>query len=154
MRVQIKPVRAKTISGFTLAEVVVSVVILAVVIQGAIVGYVMTSRRAEWSARSLAAQSVAAQGAEQARSAKWDTQIWPQSVGPGKSDELGVTNYEQTVVLDIPMNGPAIVATNYVRVTQISDDPPLRQIQSDCVWPFVGQRWFTNTVISMRAPDQ
>ena len=45
-------------------------------------------------------------------------------------------------------------ATNYTTVSDISVDPPLRMIQVDCVWRFMGGRLFTNTVITYRAPDQ
>jgi len=152
------PVRSKKFrksqGGFTLVEVIVSVVILGMVIEGVLLGYVMTSRRAEWSARSFAAQSVASQGAEQARSAKWDTQAWPKTVGPGGADELGITNYTQEITLDLPMNGKPVMATNYVRITTASIDPPVRQIRSECVWPYLNRGPFTNTVILLRAPDQ
>ena len=141
-------------SGFTLVEVVISGAILALVIQGVILGYVRISRQAVWSDHSLAAQALASQGAEQARAAKWDRQAWPQGVGPGMSDELGVTNYTQINVLDVPNHGKPVLVTNYISITQVSDNPPLRQIRSDCVWSFLGRGWFTNTVITLRAPDQ
>lgn len=150
MLVQSKNFSEKTraAAGFTLVEVVISVAILALVIQGVILGYAMSSRHADWSARSLAAQSVASEGAEQARAAKWDTQDLK------TGDELGITNYARPgVTLDIPMKGSAIIVTNYVSVTAFASDPPVRQIRSDCVWPHLG-RWFTNTVILLRAPDQ
>ena len=65
--------------GFTLAEVVISLAIVAMVMGGVLYGYVMTATRAEWSAYSQAAHSVAMQGIEQARAAKWDTA----SLAPG-----------------------------------------------------------------------
>jgi len=103
----------KTVSGFTLAEVVISVVILAVVIQGVILGYVKLAAQADWSAHSLAAQSLASQGAEQARCARWDPQMWPQGVGPGQSDELGITDYAQvsTRFRPTPSRAAATAAT-------------------------------------------
>ena len=147
--------KAKPVSGFTLAEVVVSVAILALVMQGVVLGYVQSTQRAEWNARSLAAQSVASQGAEQARAARWNSQAYPQTVGPGKADELGLTNYQQSIVLDVPMSGTQLVlATNYVKITKVTDSPPLRQIRSDCVWRFMNRGPFTNSVILLRAPDQ
>jgi len=141
-------------AAFTLAELVVAVAILALVFQGVITGYVQFTRHAEWSAHSLAAQSLASQGAEQARSAKWDTQAWPQDVGPGQSDELGVTQFFQTNTLDVPLNGQPLVVTNYISITAVSISPPVRQIRSECVWPFGSRGWFTNSVILLRAPDQ
>jgi type II secretory pathway pseudopilin PulG len=140
--------------GFTLVEVVLSMALLALVVEGAFLGYVKFTSQAEWSARSLAAQSLASQGAEQARSARWDPLKWPQGVGPGKSDELGLTNYQQSCTLDIAMNGQPLIATNFVSVTKVSDNPPVRQIRSDCIWSFMSRGPFTNTVILLRAPDQ
>jgi hypothetical protein len=117
-----------------------------------IFGYVLTADRAQWSAYSLAAQSLALQGVEQARAAKWDPKAWP------AVDELGVTNYTQVELLDVPISGQPIQATNYISVTVVSQDPPLRQLRADCVWRLLnGQRSrgpFTNTVVTLRTADQ
>jgi len=147
----------RTIGGFTLAEVVITIGVLALVTLAVVRGYVQCSQRAEWSAYSLAAQSLASQGVEQARAAKWDPQAWPPGIGPGLADELGVTNYVQTnLTLDLPVAGGQVeYATNLVSVTVVSINPPLRQIRTDCVWLFRSSgRVFTNTVITLRAPDQ
>jgi Tfp pilus assembly protein PilV len=154
-------------NAFTLAEVLIAVVVLVMVISGLVYGYAQINRMALWSSMSLAAQSVASQGAEQARCAKWDTQVWPPTnTGPGTGDELGLTNYTQSgsnYTLDIPVSGAPIYITNYVSITKISDTPPLRQICSQCVWEFsaaetgsnVSQRvFFTNSVFTLRAPDE
>ena len=142
------------VSGFTLAEVVISVAILGVLVQGVILGYTSSTERTEWNARALAAQSLASQGAEQARSAKWEPQAWPRGIGPGRSDELGLTNYTQIDILDIPAQGNAIVVTNYISITEVSANPPIRQIRSDCVWKFLNRGYFTNSVVLLRASDQ
>lgn len=121
---------------------------------GILYGYLMTTRQGEWSCFSLAAHSLAMQGVEQARSAKWDPQAWP------GVDELGVTNYSRVETLDVPtMPGNLLTATNYISVATVSDWPQLRQIRADCVWllPYRKGRTrgpFTNTVITLRAPDQ
>jgi prepilin-type N-terminal cleavage/methylation domain-containing protein len=140
--------RRKREGGFTLAEVVIALAILAVVIQGVVYGYVASSRRAEWSAHSLAAQSLASQGVEQARAAKWDPQAWP------TVDELPPTNFVQIDTLDIPIAGEPVLATNFISITVVSTNPQLREIRSDCVWAFINRGLFTNTVITLRAPDQ
>ena len=147
-------VKKKRIAAFTLSETVMSIGILGLVIEGVILGYVKISQQAEWSARSLVAQSMASQGAEQARAAKWDLQFWPQGVGVGMSDELGVTNYVQTGTLDVLNSGAPLIATNYISISQISVNPPVRQIRSDCVWSFMGRGPFTNTVVTLRTSDQ
>lgn len=134
--------------GFTLAEVVITIAIVALVVQGTVLGYVFSSQRAEWSAYSLAAQSLALQGVEQARAAKWDPQAWP------VVDEMGPTNFSYATVLDIPVAGTPVYATNHVRVTVVAANPPLREMRTDCVWRLINRGPFTNTVIVLRAPDQ
>jgi prepilin-type N-terminal cleavage/methylation domain-containing protein len=140
-----------TAAGFTLIEVLIAFVIFGIVSSGVIYGYVQANRMAEWSSMSLAAQSLAAQGMEQARAAKWDTQVWPQTNG----DFLGQTQYFQVDTNDVPTTGAPLLITNYLSITNISASPPLRQIRSDVVWTFpLTGRVFTNTVITLRAPDQ
>lgn len=140
--------KAKRSRGFTLAEIVVSLLVMALVVGGVLFGYVKSAERAEWSAYSLAAHSLALQGIEQSRAAKWDPQAWP------VVDEQGVTNFAQIEPLDVPVSGEPIYATNYLRVTMVSANPPLRQIRADCVWRFVKGGLFTNSVVTLRAPDQ
>jgi hypothetical protein len=138
--------------GFTLAEVVVAIAVATLSFGGVIYGYVLTADRAQWSAYSLAAQSLAMQGVEQARGAKWDPKAWP------AVDELGVTNYTEVDLLDVPVSGQPVQATNYVSVTTVSQDPPLRQLRADCVWNLRNGRRsrgpFTNTVVTLRTADQ
>jgi len=140
--------------GFTLVEVAMSMAMFGMVIEGALLGYVKFTQQAEWNAHALSAQSLASQGAEQARAAKWNPSQWPQGVGPGLSDELGTTNYQQVCALDVFMDGHPMTVTNFVQVNQVSNNPPLREIRSDCVWSFMGRGPFTNSVILMRAADQ
>lgn len=155
-------------SGFTLVEVLVSFFIFGLVISGLIFGYVQVNRMAEWSSMSLAAQSYASQGMEQAKSAQWDYVRWPNTnYGPGTGDELGFppsigyTNLPPVVdTLDVPTSGSPIYITNYVTITNVFNSlnlsyVTLRQIRSDCVWtfPLTGQLC-TNTAITLRAPDQ
>ena len=126
-------------------------------------GYVQANRMAEWSSMSLAAQSYADQGLEQARSAQWNYEQYPVATGPGTDDELppttnslgAVTNILRTDTLDVPTSGDPIYVTNYINVTQLSTSPPLRQICSFCVWTFpLDGTLCTNTVITQRAPDE
>ena len=140
--------------GFTLVEVFASAGILALVVQGAVLGYAKISQQAEWTERALAAQSLASLGAEQARAAKWDSLAWQPRTGPGMADELGLTRYMQTSVLDGPKGGQPVIVTNFVSITRISSNPPVRQIRSDCVWSFMNRGLFTNTVLRLRSPDE
>lgn len=134
--------------GFTLVEVVITIAIVGLVIHGTVIGYIYSAQRAEWSAYSLAAQSLAMQSVEQARAAKWDPQAWP------VVDELGTTNFVQITVLDVPVTGNPVYATNYVRVSTVSTNPVLRELRTDCVWRLTNRGPFTNSVVTLRAPDQ
>lgn len=148
-------------SGFTLIEVLISFTIFGMVVSGLIYGYVQINRIAEWCSMSLAAQSYASEGLEQAKSAQWDSEMAVTTWGPGTGDELGFpasvghTNYYRTNTMDVPTTGAPIMLTNFIFITNISTTPPLRMIRSDCVWtfPFSGKPC-TNTVITCRAPDQ
>ena len=135
-----------------MVEVIVSVAIATLMFSGVIYGYALVTDRAEWSAYSLAAQSLAMQGVEQARAAKWDPKAWP------AVDELGVTNFTTTETLDVPVSGLPVYATNYVSVSSVSVDPPIRQLRCECVWRLAsGKRSrgpFTNSVVTLRTADQ
>lgn len=59
--------------------------------------------------------------------------------------------------LDVPSSGAPFSAINIITITQIQTNPPLRMIRSDCVWSFPkygANTYFTNTMITYRAPDQ
>jgi type II secretory pathway pseudopilin PulG len=141
-------VRAR--SAFTLAEVIICLGIFALVTAGIVYGYTQSNRFAQWSAMSLAAQSLAAQGVEQARTAVW------QSSSETNIDDLpaSTTNTLRTNYIDTP-SGQLLVVTNYIIITAVSTNPPLRQIRTDCAWQFpLTGKWFTNTVITQRAQIQ
>jgi type II secretory pathway pseudopilin PulG len=134
-----------------LVEVVLSIAILALAMAGMIYGYVQTNYRAEWSSMSLAAQSLASKAAEQARAAKWDIHSGTPGTGPGTSDEIPPTNYTRVNSLVVPGTGQSIGVTNYVWITQLYTNPPVRQIRVDCAWRFpITGKWFSNSVVTWR----
>jgi len=123
--------------GFTLGEVLVSFFIFALVISGLIFGYTEVNRMAEFSSMSLAAQSFASQGLEQARAAQWDYVRWPNTnYGIGTGDDLGFpvgSSYTTNIVdtLDVPTTGAPISITNYITITYVMTSlkpnlPPMR----------------------------
>jgi prepilin-type N-terminal cleavage/methylation domain-containing protein len=142
--------RTRGTRGMTLPEVVISLAIGGLVFGGVLTSYLQALIRAEWSAYNLAGHSLAIQCLEQARAAKWDTQSSP------PVDLVVASNFPVTVdVLDIPISGTNITfATNFVTISQVSFDPPLKLISVDTVWAFRPGRVFTNTTVSYRAPDQ
>jgi prepilin-type N-terminal cleavage/methylation domain-containing protein len=145
-------------AAFTLAEVLIAMVILAMVMAGLIYGYAQVNRIAEWSSMSLAAQSMASQGMEQARAAQWNAEAFPYTNGPGTTDELPPTNYTlsgSNYAMDVPATGTPFYATNIITISTVQSNPPLRMIRSDCSWTFpLTGKIFTNTVVTYRGPDQ
>ncbi len=127
-----------------------SMAVSALTIGGIIAGYTLSARRAEWSAYSLAANSLAMQRLEQTRACKWDPQGWP------LIDELVSSNFPVHVdVLDIPISGTNVVyATNTTTITYLSTNTPLKMIRVDCAWMFLSRGPFTNTVVTYRTSDQ
>jgi len=151
-------------NAFTLVEVMIGFCIFGMVTSGMIYGYVQANRIAEWSSQSLAAMSYASQGMEQMRSAQWCAEEFSTGSGQGTTDVLLMTNQpdgswgywtNQVDSMDIPTTGAPIYVTNYLYVTSISTNPPLRRIVSQVVWTFrLTGELFTNTIITLRAPDQ
>src|ERR1700753_3885694 len=141
-RLAIKNRLIKT-AGFTLIETLMAFFIFGLVSAGVIYGYVQSNAMAEWSSISLAAESYAIQGAEQARAAKWEPWAFPQN---SSTDQLHApTNYVNSgmnYIFELPIKGSptapnfAFFVTNYVSVSNIMNNPPLRQITSQVVWTF------------------
>ena len=135
-------------AGFSLAETLIAFGVLGMVFAGLLYGYVQANRIAEWSSMSLAAQSYASQGTEQARAAHW-------SYSDSTIDDLPPTNYTFLGFMDVPAKGDPIILTNYVTITNYCANPPLRLIRTDCQWTFpLTGKLQTNTVILIRAADQ
>lgn len=152
---------ARRLAAFTLIEIVLALAILGMVMSGLIYGYVQANRMAEWSSMSLAGQSFASQGAEIARSAHWlPRQIPPVDDLPAQPN----TNLPPLVdFMDIPTKGTPNATnfqfwvTNYTSISNLSDNPHLREIRSYSVWSFPrGSSYisYTNWVILDRAGDQ
>jgi type II secretory pathway pseudopilin PulG len=137
-------------AAFSLVELVIATSIAALTIGGSIYAYVLSMQRAEWSAYSLAAHSLAMQRIEQARAAKWDPMGFP------PVDELVSSNFPvQVDVLDIPISGTNVAyATSVTSIATITVNPPLKRIRVDCSWSFVNRGAFTNTLVTYRASDQ
>ena len=142
--------KAPRASALTLIEVVVSLAIAGISITGIVTGYMFSSREMEETACSTAAECMARQRVEQARSAKWDTLANP------PVDELVSSNFPVIVSpLDIPVRGNnPLYATNTTTITTASDSPPLRIIRVESVWSLPPRGPFTNTISAFRAPDQ
>jgi Tfp pilus assembly protein PilE len=142
------------VAAFTLAEVVMCVCIMMVLFAAIFTSYIQTSYRAEWSGYSLAAQALAIQQLEQAKSAVWDTQQTPVK---NEMTNLLLTSW---ATLDLPVSGTNYVyATNYSTLTLIPTavaGVSNYMLKVNTVWPF---RWkgqtvyFTNTIADYFAPE-
>jgi hypothetical protein len=143
-------------AAFTLAEVVICIFVAAVLFAGMLSCYIQGAYRAEWSGYSLAAQSLAIQQLEYAKSAVWDNQVSP------VKNEIQSVLTVTTNILDVPIASTnAIWATNYATITQISNlvsgsSASIYMVKVDTVWPFIWKghlKYFTNSVADYYAPD-
>ena len=84
---------------------------------------------------------------EQVRAAKWDLLVSP------SVDE--VTNTPPVrEMLDLPCQNQTVWATNYTYISYVTTNPPLKRIQVDCVWSWMNRKFYTNTIVTYRGPDQ
>jgi len=171
MRLKNLPIESENCNqafAFTLAEVVISLAIAALLFGGIITAYTVTTRRAEWTGYSLAAQSLAVQQLEQARSAVWDP-----SIGKNEITNLNLLSWTYTnstrvgkgyswANLDIPVQGNNFTrATNFVTITMLTNvtgapGVNLQMVHVDTVWPYMiggSTRLFTNSLCTYLAPD-
>lgn len=147
------PAEAKTAAqAYALPEVLISIGIMVLIYGSAIMAYIQTDKRAEWTGYSLEAQALSIRQLEQARAAKWDTQ----SANPVDLSTNIFTRW--TNILDMPYSGGNYVyATNLTSVstvTNIAGTPPVlvHMFWVDTVWNWRG-RLFTNTTVTYRAPN-
>src|SRR2546429_7635597 len=144
-------VRVRSQRAFTLAEVLIAMAITVMSLGGVITGYIIATRQAEWSACSLAAQSLATQRLEQTRAAKWDPRASP-PVDEGITNNFPIV---PTNILDMPVSGTNIAyATNFTTISDVTNGgDPLKLIRVDCVLSF-RQQVYSNTISTYLAPDQ
>jgi prepilin-type N-terminal cleavage/methylation domain-containing protein len=137
-------------AGMTLIEVVVALAITALTVEGIVAGYIYCTTSAVKAELAQAANARAMERIEEARSARWDTSSWP------TVDQLVATNFPDKVVsLDMPGSGSGgTSATIETTISQISLTPPMRRIRVNCIWQFRGVELITNTIETIRAPDQ
>ena len=162
-------VQGRCLSAFTLTEVVLSLFICGLVFSGILKCYTTSAERAQWAGYSLAAQALAIQQLEQARSG-----VWEPSIGRNELTNLNLLSrtYDtasktlrgySTTILDVPISGTNVVtATNFVAVRLVNlnntTNPPVQVqlVRVDTVWPFHAfgkRRLHTNTIVTYVAPD-
>ncbi len=134
----------------TLVEVVIALALTGLTVGGVVAGYIYCTTAAIKAELVQAANARAMQRIEETRSAQWDASVWP------TVDQVVATNFPDEVVsLDLPgTNSAGTTATIQTTISQISLTPPIRRIRVDCIWQFRGVELITNTVETIRAPDQ
>jgi len=134
----------------TLAEVVMALAITGLTLAGMVSGYVYCVTANVKAELMQAGHARALERLEQTRGAVWA----PNRDQP--QDDLVATNFPDIVVtLDLPgtaTNGT--LATIRTLIAPISTNPPTRMIHVDCIWQFQGVEWDTNSIETIRAPDQ
>jgi hypothetical protein len=120
------PPLRRQVSTYSLAELVMAIAIVALVLDGMTVAYTQTTHCAQWTGCSLAAQALASQQLEQARSAVWDPSI---SISKNELTNLNLSSWSYSggvltgytwTNLDIPISSTnAERATNYVTVRML-----------------------------------
>ena len=166
-----KVTRGRRVEGFSLMEIVCAVAICGISFAGVVKCYTAAAARAQWAGYSMAAQALAIQQLEQARSG-----IWEPSSSASRNDLTNLTLSSwaynsstktmsgfSTSILDLPISGTnAVRATNFVTVRVVNlnstTNPPVQVqlVRVDTVWPFNGfaaNRCYTNTVTTYVAPD-
>lgn len=134
----------------TLVEVVVALAITGLTVGGLVEGYIFCTTASVKDSLYMAANGRAVERIEEARSARWDTSIYP------AVDQLVATNFpDKVVTLQTTGAGvETIAATIKTEISDISLTPPVRRIRVDCIWLFKGVEPVTNSIETCRAPDQ
>ena len=134
----------------TLVEVAVALAITGLMVAGIVTGYIFCTTSTVKDSLYMAGNARAMERLEETRSA-----IWAPFRGDPE-DDLVATNFpDKVVTLDLSGSGSDTTsATLKTEITQISLSPPVRRIRVDCIWQFRGVELITNTIETIRAPDQ
>lgn len=137
-------------AGMTLVEVVVALAVTGLAIGGIINGYNFCTSSAQKAALAQAAVARAMERVEETRSVRWDLSTWPQV------DQLVASNFPtKSIILDMSGSGVGIIAASLqTDISQIATNPPLKRIRVNCIWKFQGGPFLTNSIETLRAPDQ
>lgn len=136
-------------SAMTLVEVVLAVGIFGLVFGTVLKGLVQANLRASWISFDTAASRIAEQRIEQAQNARWepDTPI----------DEVIPSNFPtNTYVLDTnPGGSTTVLATSTIQIASVTNGTIVYKVlTSEVKWMFLNRGPFTNSVVTVRSPDQ
>lgn len=133
----------------TLVEVVFAVALFAMVFGTILKGLIQVNLRASWISFDAAASRIAEQRIEQTQNARWEPAT--------PIDELTASNFPTaTYVLDTnPGGGTTVLATSVVQITTVTNGTIVcKVLQSQVTWSFFNRGPFTNSVVTIRSPDQ
>jgi hypothetical protein len=137
-------------AAFTLIEVAFAAAVAALVMAGMFKGYNIASRRAQFAACSLAANTMAMQKMERVISANWIPSYGVNQLADSSLLAAQPTNLCLPSALSNVVNCTIYTSIN----TNTSVNPPYAMIQVQCVWTFPNYGGtFTNTVAVLRAPN-
>jgi len=135
----------------TLAEVMIALTVFAVVFVFLLKGLTQARYRAIWASLNLEATKLSEQRYEQMEGASWDLTTSP------VTDQILSTNFPTTTndLFDYT-GGGSLIATTTVQISTLpnTNSPQYRVITCATVWSYRGRGPFTNTIVSIRAPDQ
>ena len=134
----------------TMVEVIVALAVAGIALAGIISGYIYCMTSAMKAELTQAAHAKALERIEQTRSA-----VWAPNRGIPQ-DDLVASNFPKLVAtLDLPGAGTnGTQATIRTAIASISSSPAMRLVHVDCIWIFRGNEWVTNSIETIRAPDQ
>jgi type II secretory pathway pseudopilin PulG len=134
----------------TLVEVVIALAITGLTVAGIVAGYIFCTNASFKDSFYMAANGRALARLEETRNAQWDTSSYP------AVDQLVATNFpDETVTLNKSGSDPDVVsALVKTDISQISTNPSFKRVRVDCIWQFKGDETITNTIETIRAPDQ
>ena len=138
----------------TLIEVLIASAIFALVFGSVITGLKLASVRANWATLDIEACKLAEQRMERMQSARWDLSTSP------IIDEVVSNNFPVVTnnLLFAYTNGASVLATNWVTINTIpntnASSAQYKVLISSVKWSYRGKGPFTNTVTTIRGPDQ
>ena len=135
----------------TLAEVLIAIAIFALVFGSVLTGLTQARYRANWASLNLEAAKFAEQRYEQIQNASWEPTASP------AVDEVISNNFPTTTANLMDYTARRfLIATNTVRIDALpnASNPQYKVITCTIVWRYRGRGPFTNTIASIRAPDQ
>ncbi len=136
----------------TLVEVLIATAIFALVFGSVITGLKLATYRAVWATLDIEASRLAEKQMERMQAASFDLSTSP------VTDQLISNNFPTVTnaVLWSYTNGPPLLATNWVTINTLPStaNPQYKVLVSSVKWSYRNKGPFTNSLTTVRGPDQ